>query len=75
MKAEELIIKNTMPDIVVGMDIVAVPIALTAMKMARYEEQERAIEAFLTATDGYFIIGGTDYSKSVIEAFKSKLSE
>lgn len=48
---------------------------LTERNKTNQEMKERAIKAFIEATDGYFIVGGTDYSKSVIEAFKSKLSE
>lgn len=48
---------------------------LTERNKTNQEIKERAIKAFVEATDGYFIIGGTDYTHSVLEAFKSKLSE
>lgn len=36
--------------------------------------KQKAIEAFKFATDGYFIIGGTDYSESRINEFIKKLN-
>lgn len=36
--------------------------------------KQKAIEAFKFATDGYFIIAGTDYSESRIKEFIEKLN-
>lgn len=46
MKPEDLITNNTLSDIVVGMEIVATPIALIAVNMARVAERNKAIEAY-----------------------------
>lgn len=46
IKPEDLIINNTLSDVVVGMEIVASSIALTAVNMARVEERNKALEAF-----------------------------
>lgn len=35
--------------------------------------RQKAIEAFKFAVDGYFIIGGTDYSASRLNEFIKKL--
>ena len=37
-------------------------------------ERQKAIEAFKFATDGYFIIGGTDYSANRLSEFIEKLN-
>ena len=37
-------------------------------------ERQKAIEAFKFATDGYFIIGGTDYSENRLKEFIEKLN-
>lgn len=38
------------------------------------EMRQKAIEAFKFATDGYFIIGGTDYSENRLNEFIEKLN-
>lgn len=38
------------------------------------EMRQKAIEAFKFATDGYFIIGGTDYSANILNEFIEKLN-
>lgn len=48
---------------------------LADREIVNQQMKERAIKAFVEATDGYFIVGGTDYTHSILEAFKSKLSE
>lgn len=48
---------------------------LAEREIVNQQMKERAIKAFVEATDGYFIVGGTDYTHSILEAFKSKLSE
>ena len=77
IKPEDLITNNSLSNMVVSKDesVVYTSIALTAVNMARMEEREIAIQAFIEATDGYFIVGGTDYTHSILESFKSKLSE
>lgn len=37
-------------------------------------ERQKAIEAFKFATDGYFIIGGTNYSAKRLNEFIDKLN-
>lgn len=37
-------------------------------------ERQKAIEAFKFVTDGYFIVGGTDYSESRLKEFIEKLN-
>lgn len=46
IKPEDLITNNTLPDVVVGMEMVASSIALTAVSVARVEERNKALEAF-----------------------------
>lgn len=41
--------------------------------IAEEEMRQKAIEAFKFAVDGYFIIGGTDYSASRLNEFIKKL--
>lgn len=36
--------------------------------------KQKAIEAFKFATDGYFIVGGTDYSENRLNEFIEKLN-
>lgn len=48
---------------------------LAEREIVNQQMKERAIKAFVEATDGYFIVGGTDYTHSILEAFKSKLSD
>lgn len=38
------------------------------------EMRQKAIEAFKFATDGYFIVGGTDYSGNRLDEFIEKLN-
>lgn len=74
MKPEDLITQNTLSDIVIGMEIVASPIALTAVNIARLEEKEKAINAFRKFVEDYCHESGrTDISESArhyIEVFK-----
>lgn len=37
-------------------------------------QYKKAIEAFKFATDGYFVIGGTDYSENRLKEFIEKLN-
>lgn len=48
---------------------------LAEREIVNQQMKERAIKSFIEATDGYFIVGGTDYTHSILEAFKSKLSD
>lgn len=48
--------------------------ANVAIKMAKEEMKQKAIEAFKFATDGYFIVGGTDYSENRLKEFVEKLN-
>lgn len=53
---------------------VSVAKAYGAIFMAEEEIKQKAIEAFKFATDGYFIIGGTDYSGNRLKEFIEKLN-
>lgn len=46
-----------------------------AREKGKEEMKKKAIEAFKFATDGYFIIGGTDYSGNRLNEFIEKLNE
>lgn len=45
-----------------------------AREKGRQEMKGKAIEAFKFATNGYFIIGGTDYSENRFNEFIEKLN-
>lgn len=47
--------------------------AYAAIVIAEEEMRQKAIEAFKFAVDGYFIIGGTDYSARRLNEFIKKL--
>lgn len=47
--------------------------AYAAIAIAEEGMRQKAIEAFKFAVDGYFIIGGTDYSASRLNEFIKKL--
>lgn len=47
--------------------------AYAAIVIAEEEMRQKAIEAFKFAVDGYFIIGGTDYSADRLNEFIKKL--
>ena len=65
MKAEELIKNNALQDMVVPEEI-----ALTAVIMARKEEQERAYDALESVLDECFHEGDAEY---ILEEFKERL--
>lgn len=44
------------------------------VEIAEEEMKQKAIEAFKAATDGYFIVGGTDYSANILNEFVNKLN-
>lgn len=44
------------------------------VEIAEEEMKQKAIEAFKAATDGYFIVGGTDYSANILNEFVKKLN-
>lgn len=48
--------------------------AYGALAIAEDAFKNKAIEAFKFATDGYFIIGGTDYSGNRLNEFIEKLN-
>ena len=66
MKAEELIKNNALQD-----RVVPVEIALTAVNIARKEEQERAFKALEFILDE--LVHGGD-AECILEEFKEKLS-
>lgn len=47
--------------------------AYAAIAIAEEGMRQKAIEAFKFAVDGYFIIGGTDYSADRLNEFIKKL--
>lgn len=53
--------------------VVSIPIAITAINMARSEERKKAIKAFKIATDGYLNCGGTNRKSEVLALFKDML--
>lgn len=48
--------------------------AAHAVNLAEEDMKQKAIEAFKFATNGYFIIGGTDYSANRLSEFIEKLN-
>lgn len=48
--------------------------AVHSVELAEEEIKKKAIEAFKFATDGYFIVGGTDYSGNRLNEFIEKLN-
>ena len=48
--------------------------AYAAIVIAEEGMRQKAIEAFKFATNGYFIIGGTDYSENRLNEFIEKLN-
>lgn len=48
--------------------------AYGAITIAEDALKSKAIEAFKFATDGYFVIGGTDYSENRLKEFIEKLN-
>ena len=75
MKAEDLITRNTLSNIILDKNqhVVSIPIAITAINMARPEERKKAIKAFKIATDGYLNCGGTNRKSEVLALFKDML--
>lgn len=75
MKAEDLITRNTLSNIILDKNqhVVSIPIAITAINMARSEERKKAIKAFKIATDGYLNCGGTNRKSEVLALFKEIL--
>lgn len=53
---------------------VSVAKAYGAIAIAEDAMKQKAIEAFKFATDGYFIVGGTDYSENRLNKFIEKLN-
>lgn len=45
------------------------------LRRALHELRDRAVAAFEETTDGYFVIGAVNYSRSILENFIQKLNE
>ena len=75
MKAEDLITRNTLSNIILDkiQHVVFIPIAITAINMARSEERKKAIKAFKIVTEGYLNCGGTSRPAEVLAQFKEIL--